>query len=453
MAYITERDLSSMRGAFRLDAEFWLPVYETVEKAIASVDHVCLGDLASDVRKGIFYILASEYTESGIPFYRSSNVGEILMKETDLAFISAAKDGEEAKTSLRFGDIVLGKTGKEAAAIITVDRCNISQDVIGIRLSKGAINPFFLVTFLNSLPGIMQMRRWFQGQVQMHLTLPDARRVLVPALPNAFQSRVEATVRKALKRRAESADLYAQAEGLLLSELGLASLNLSRSLFYERDFSQTLQAARLDAEFYQPMYSALIRGLRATGKCCTLGSCCRYIGHGPQPPYVEDGRIPVLTQKQMGKQFLSFDSINCFTSVDYWCERASDQILLHDVLYYSVGAYLGRANLWLENTPAMTGSYVTTIRPDKRVCLPHYLCVFLNSPAGQMQSDRYSRASAQQYIYPRDLSEFSVVVPDLRIQHEISTYVVRAHAARHESRRLLDEAKQMVEEAVLHGTQ
>ena len=64
----------------RLDAEFWQPAYLADEKVIRAGSHVALGALVSTFKKGIFSILAREYADHGIPFYRSSNVGTILPK-------------------------------------------------------------------------------------------------------------------------------------------------------------------------------------------------------------------------------------------------------------------------------------------------------------------------------------------------------------------------------------
>ena len=52
--------LSDLRGNFRLDAEFWEPAAVETEEKIRSVDNMSLGDISKSVRKGIFYILASE---------------------------------------------------------------------------------------------------------------------------------------------------------------------------------------------------------------------------------------------------------------------------------------------------------------------------------------------------------------------------------------------------------
>ncbi len=98
-----------LRGSFRLDAEFWRSEYLDIEAAVRRLKHKPLGKLALSIRKGAFNILADSYTESGIPFYRSANVGTIVPNDADLVFISAERHREEYKTRLRRGDLMLAK--------------------------------------------------------------------------------------------------------------------------------------------------------------------------------------------------------------------------------------------------------------------------------------------------------------------------------------------------------
>jgi len=188
--------MSELRGDGRLDAEFWHPQYLRVERAVQAKTWAILGDLSISVRKGIFDILANEYTESGIPFYRSSDVGDIVPSNQNLAHISQQKHQEESQTALKRGDVMLAKTGQARASVVLSDECNVSQDVIAIRLHPGVINPFYLATYLSTKPGQLQMLRWFQGQVQPHLSLPGAKSIQISLLPADFQDDIEAAIRQ-----------------------------------------------------------------------------------------------------------------------------------------------------------------------------------------------------------------------------------------------------------------
>ncbi len=125
MAVWNSVSLSELRGAFRLDAEFRQPEYLETEETLLKQSHDRLGELVSSIRKGVFNILADSYVGDGVPFYRSSNVGQVFPNEGGLAFITPKRHAHESKTGLTRGDIMLAKTGKEAASVVLREACNL----------------------------------------------------------------------------------------------------------------------------------------------------------------------------------------------------------------------------------------------------------------------------------------------------------------------------------------
>ncbi|MCK4461176.1 MAG: restriction endonuclease subunit S [candidate division Zixibacteria bacterium] len=245
-----------------------------------------------------------------------------------------------------------------------------------------------------------------------------------------------------------SAALYTQAEGLLLAELGFHSLDRSPTLFYERPFSEAREVGRLDAEYYQPMYYRLIDAIHRTGKGRLLGEIVTHCERGLQPEYDEDGDVAVVNSKHMDTQFLTEDYEHC--THEAWTKQKKARLKQYDVLFYSTGAYIGRTNCWLGDGKAIGSNHVTIIRPNTE-CNPAYLALFMNSQAGLMQADRHAHGSAQREVYPNDLRAYTVWLPPLKKQEKLAGMVLDAKTTRDESRRLLDEAKAMVEDAVLRG--
>jgi restriction endonuclease S subunit len=80
---------------------------------------------------------------------------------------------------------------------------------------------------------------------------------------------------------------------------------------------------------------------------------------------------------------------------------------------------------------------------------PDYLSVYLNSIAGQLQSERWSHGVAFYSITQQDLGRFVIPKVPMGEQISIRSKVEEAEAALQESLRLLEEAKQTVEAAIL----
>jgi len=117
------------------------------------------------------------------------------------------------------------------------------------------------------------------------------------------------------------------------------------------------------------------------------------------------------------------------------------------VLYYSVGAYIGKTNIVLEDLKATAASFITIIRTTKEIN-PIYLTVVLNSIIGQLQSGKWQSATAQQYIYPKDIKNFKIPILPKPTQQKIADLVQQSHEARKKAKQLLEEAKREVEKLI-----
>lgn len=73
---------------------------------------------------------------------------------------------------------------------------------------------------------------------------------------------------------------------------------------------------------------------------------------------------------------------------------------------------------------------------------------YLNTPVIRLQVQRLVRGMSA-HLYPNDLKTLPVPIVEARIQEQIVSKVRESFEARREARRLLEEAKAMVERAIL----
>ncbi len=443
MAVWSEISTSDLAGAIRLDAEFWQPAYLSKEKMIRAGNHVTLGSLVSTFKKGIFYILASEYADKGIPFYRSSNVGAILPKENGLAFITPEKHKSEYKTALEAGDLMMVKTGRSGASVVLAARCNVSQDVIAIRVRREQVNPYFLALYLNTKFGSSEMNRWFQGQVQPHLSLEDARRIWVALAPTDAQLEIEISVKAAAQLRNDSESAYEQAQQLLESELGLDKLTFQKPVSYTARFSDIETSRRFDPEHYYPAFAAFANSLPPGISLSPLNRHLTFCQRGQQPIYAPAG-LRVINSKHVQPNHVLLED-NRFAAAN---PDSNLQIRHGDTLLNGTGrGTLGRAAPYLIDEPAVPDNHVTILRSDDLD--PVYLSLYLNSAAGQMQVKMRQRGSSGQLeLYPFDIRKFLVWPAPESLQQELRRLHDQAAAAERESRQLLEQAESRVEQLI-----
>lgn len=441
MAEWAEVMLSALPGERRMDAEFWQRCYINNAAAVSSHPHVRLGEIVTTIRKGVFYILASEYVDTGIAFYRSANVQEIVPRDAGLAFITAERDRAEKKTSLQRGDIMLAKTGQHGAAVVLRNHCNVSQDVIAVKVNRERINPFYLAVYLNTLPGQLELRRWFQGQSQEHLSLPDAKRILVPLFPPDLQRRAQQAVEQWEAAYQEADAFYAEAEALLEVALGLDKLDLTTCLFYEWPFANVQAADRLDSEYFLPRMQNLTAALSRNGQ--TIGDVAKLSKRRFTPKVGSDFH------------YIEIGDVSCSGTVD------SNPV---------AGAEAPSRATWIVSAGDII---TTTVRPIRRlsalishehsgnVCssgfavltpiniAPELLFLYLRLPLICELLDLHTTASMYPAISTDDLMKIPIVLPDETTRERIVAKVRDSLDARREAWRLLDEAKAMVEMAVL----
>ncbi|WP_370206941.1 hypothetical protein [Pararhodobacter marinus] len=296
--------LAEIRGLgdkLRIDSKYFSKAAVAARHFIEAKPNECLEDITTTMRKGIFDIKSDTYTEQGegIPFVRISDLKDGMIRESSTAWISEEAHKLEFKTALKQRDIVLSKTAYPAAALVTLLECNVSQDTIAVKLSETGLTEFdpeFIVAFLNSSLGMAMMEAEFQGNVQEHLALSDARRLTIPKLSGAFQAEIRKLFEGAISQRATATNLQSQAEAELYAGLGLAGWTPPLPLTYTARAGSVAKAGRIDAEYHAPRIRELIDLLGRSG--LTIGDIAPSRREKFDPSlsgsfsYIEIGNLP-----------------------------------------------------------------------------------------------------------------------------------------------------------------
>ncbi|MEM4067583.1 MAG: restriction endonuclease subunit S [Candidatus Micrarchaeaceae archaeon] len=449
MAVTSVVRLSELDGAKRMDAEYYQPEYLRIAEKLR---------LCKPLKNFVGAIIRPssvkrEYAESGYLFMLTQNIKENYLDFSEKFYISSQVAGQIAKNLLRAGDIVTvgtGNIGLSTTIPMLEENIYASPDIIILRDPQ--ISPFYISTYLNSKIGKLFLNRIIYGISQPHITTELLGRIPVPILDRENINKISSMVENALDMLKQSEYFYLQAESLLLSELGLQNFKADDKLFYTINLSEVNIPHRIDAEYFNPKYERIFDFIKCPVK--KLGEITRFLNHAKQPPYIENGEIPIITQKHLGESFLNLDVMKDpetkFTS-DEWLKRnPSYKLRIGDVLYYSVGAYIGKTNIVLEEIKATAASFITIIRTTEEVN-PVYLIVVLNSIVGQLQSGKWQSATAQQYIYPKDIKNFKIPILPKPTQQEIAKLIQQSYDAKSKAKELLEKSKKIIEDAIAFG--
>jgi len=389
-------------------------------------------------------------------FLLAQNVRPLMLDLSERKYISEEKAKQMPKNLLEKGDILFIRTGAVGDSTVYIGKPQkvIASAHILIAKPNFKVSPYYLSVFFNTSIGKNLIIRGTYGALQPEIAPNYIKNLPVPIFSRDLIIKIEELFLKSQDLLQESQNLYSQAETLLLEELGLKDFKPKYKKTYTANLSSAFSAHRIDAEYFQPAYEEVIKLLMKKVKVEKLKNVVSFINHGKQPYYVENGDVPVLIQKHLGTQLLSLYSeiisMPDTPRTDRKFIKNYPEYLIKpfDILFYSVGAYLGRTNVVLENFEAVPASFITLIRIKQEICNPVYLALFLNSEVGQLQSSRWKSASAQQYIYPKEIKEFIIPLLPLPTQQKIASLVQQSHEARKKAKELLEVAKKAVEIAI-----
>jgi len=441
--------VSELEGAKRLDAEYYQPKYHQALQTIKRLGYFPLKDVLTTLyRYPTFYNL--EYQDTGVLVLKGEDIessGLVDSKHSD--HISAEVSSKFPKTILKTGDIILsvrGYVGKAGLIDSDLAGSQISPNLIHLEINRAKANPYFIWLFLNTYFGQSQLERAKMQTSQETILAGDIKSVLIPSLGKDEQERSERVANEAIKVFRKSKALYLQAEQILMDELGWDKLALSQPKSYAVSLSQAKNISRVDAEHFQPKYEKLLNYIKAVGKTDILGDVVLFNKRGLQPTYVEEGNVIVVNSQHLGRYLLNVEATER-TDEDFWRNNKRCQLKINDVLVYSTGAYVGRTNVWLEDSKAIASNHVNIIRPSKEYNAL-YLAAYLNFLPGLWQAEMWASGSGQRELYPEDIARFVLYRAPQEVQEKIADLIVQSYQARKKAKALLEEVRKKIEEAI-----
>lgn len=454
MSKISIVDSIMIKNEKRLDAEYYKPEFLDVLNVLSKLKCLKMREVSNSIRKGIFYILANEYKLRGIPFLRVSNLGNPFVETKELVFISEEKNKEHKKTELTVGDIAISKGGSLGyIGVITpdIEKCNICQDIIGVKIKKEKINPYFLAIFLLSKYGQVQLERGRSQQVQPHLTLDVVRNLIIPEFSNDFQLQIEYLVKHAYEKRKLSEQKYEQAERSLYKLLGMSEEDvgkLEEEKSYETDFKNVSESLRLDAEYYHPKYLGIIKLLeKSPFEIKSLKEVVEISNEKINPTNEENKTkrfryVPIAKINESGEIF-EWDEFYGWQAPS----RARMLIKENDIVIPSLAGTFDKIALVpreLDEQLTTTGCFVVRVKED----YPEFLFLLLRTPLFKRQLEQQTTGAIMSAV-PKSLFG-NLLIPKIPKEYQkgIATLVREYFELRKEARGLIKQAIKKVEEEI-----
>lgn len=431
----------------RWDAEFYTGKFARYSRLMKLRGCTYFEKEAKKVVKGAFDITAAQYQDSGVPFVRIANLGGMRVDSGEMAYIDEATHAQYLASESRRGDILLSKTAYAAASIVTLEKCNSSQDTIAISLkSDSVLDAYFTVVYLNTQYGLFLMGYLFTGNIQSHFNLADCKNKLpIPVFSGVFQARIREFFEKALATEEKSRELYREASQQLLIEIGLSNWSPSDKSVSTKMYSECVSVGRFDAEYFLPKSEAITQKIYAYQDGTVAASSLLVSGLVKESDKTLERYIELADIGENG------EIIGCRT--DEFCNlpsRARQRIGTGQVIVSSVEGSLDRCALVTEEYDKAICSTGFHRFHSKDINSETLLLLFKSWPIQQLLKKGCS-GTILSAILPGELAHVPLPLVRESIQTELAKKVQSSFALHAESKRLLDLAKRAVEIAIEQG--
>lgn len=460
----------------RFDSEYYLPKYEDYIELVHSYPN------GYDLIGNVCDIKDNNYTP----------VNGIQYKYIELANIGKSGEitgcneqaGEELPTRARRivhkGDVIVSSIegSLDSCALVTdeYDGALCSTGFYVLQSSK--FNPETLLTLFKSLPIQNLMKKGCSGTILTAISKSEFEKIPIPLIRKEVQEEIAKHVQKSFELRKEAMQLLENAKltveavienggGNLLiynklqagalkewnkavwslfTEIGITSnIDVKAPIVsaYKKLSNSFLKSGRLDAEYYQPKYDHLFSELKRfkTKTIRQIATLSKSIEPGSDA-YCEKG-IPFIRVADLSKFGLSEPAV--YLNKLEFKDTIRPQ---KDTILLSKDGSVGIAYKMEEPIDVITSGAIIHLNITDKDVLPDYLTLVLNSFVVKLQAERDAGGSIIQHWKPSEIEDVIIPILPTSEQVTISKMLQQSFTLRKESKRLLQEAIQIVETAI-----
>ncbi len=438
---------------FRYEAEFWLPNYIEEENLLNQTKTISLSECTTFSNGRAFD--SNEFCFDGEVYI--SKIGDVTQKRDFHSWEKVSKKHfKELKAKyLKNNDILMTLTGDppDVGRVQLIynppkEQLSWNQRVALLRLKEqdSITSPEFLFVVLSSKYCRDHIERWAKGIRQRNVGNPAVLSMAIPVLPK-LQNTLSELVKKSFDLIDQSKLLYSQVEQLLLSELGLLDWKTEHELAFVKSFSDTQEAERFDAEYFQPKYDEIVETVKKyKGGFDELGNVARTKRGSlvSDKFYNQESGTPYIRGADFSSGFLDKNKM-VFIDKSF-VARKETRVKARDIVFALIGTVGSSALIDEELDNAFISNNLG------KITAKHYnsivLQVLLHSIIGKMYFEKKRTQTAQPKISDKDIHEFILPKLESKIEKEIEQKYFESQKSKKLSKSLLEIAKRGVEIAI-----
>ena len=394
-----------------------------------------------------------DYKPEGIKFITAKNILEDGIDFEDVKYISKDEHNEISKRcKVEPGDMLFTKVGRIGyAKVVPANVPNFSIFVsVALLKLKGNVDSRFIEAFLNSKYGRIQSERLVKGSNQPDFHLEDIAEIKVPIPSPEIQKYIGDKVRKAEELREEAKKLKKEAEGIIYKELNFGSLEDKLKIINNKYTWVGLHnlGIRIDSKYYNEKVLRIKDYFNKHYETIKLKECLQYCSRGKSFAESSEDGIILIKTKNLNNSFINYER-----NFVYEKEVNNNLILKEkDLIFASMGVgSLGKIDMYYpsEEKATIDGTLMLLRFKSDSKLKPEYVMEFLRTHIGQkLIYQNVVGSTGIISISVDDLINIDIPYIDDEKQEKISNFTNKYLTDIYASKRLIQEAKQDVEDLI-----
>lgn len=438
---------------FRIDSHFYEKQYEKLKLTLSHFRSASLKELVKKpIQTGHTPSMAvSSYYGGSIALIKTDNLHDNSISTVFSDYLTVEGNAVISRTELAEKDIIttiIGATEHVIArsAIVTLEYLpsNINQNIVQIRINCEKIAPEFVNIYLNTKYGKGYLVFLSRQTEQYNLNCREIEMVPIPLLSDNFQKEIVRVVLDAQKYQNNSRVQYKNAESILSELIDIHTSLQNQPNFSVKKISKSfVQTGRLDAEYYQSKYEAIVKKLNTRE---TVLSLCNLHDKNYNPDAKQTYQYIELADVGQSGDISDVD-------IQHGSDlptRARRIVKSGQVIVPSVEGSLQSCALITDEYDGVLCSTGFYVLDSDCINSETLLVLFKSEPIQALMKQRCS-GTILTAISKDELFSMPLPMIDDDIQEEIAAKVQESFALRKQSKQLLEYAKQAVEMAIEQG--
>lgn len=402
---------------------------------------------------------SEKYNENSAVLLKTVNIDYNVLDDSKLFYIKDVIHESQLKRSkLNEGDIiitVIGATDDVIGRAVIYNnypnKANITQSLCKFSI-KSNYDKYFVSTFINCKYGHSLILQKAASSTRRYINNTDLGEILIPIPSYEIQKHIGDKVRKAEELREEAKRFKKEAEEILYHELKKEEfLEKQKAIVNKFIWINNKDIdTRIDSEYYKPNYILYRHLLKKNGiMTLKIKDIVKEIKTGTTP------ESKFIKQEEQNIKFLRVNNLDyCFLNeddllyIDNNYEEKKLRFLQQEDILVSIAGTLGRSSVvdtnkctTNQNIAALTLRNINDIRP-------YYLSLYFNSYFGKLSLDTISTQATVKYVNNELLGEIEIPIIKIDTQILIENKVIEYKNKLNNSKQLIREAKQDVEDLI-----